>query len=66
MFSGPYLELFARFTRDGWHQWGNEDVEENTIHNVAKRKGHVGSSITSFQQPQSLYGKDRRSVIYLS
>jgi N6-adenosine-specific RNA methylase IME4 len=27
---GPYLELFARFRRDGWTQWGNEDVEENT------------------------------------
>ena len=21
---GPYLELFARFHRDGWVQWGNE------------------------------------------
>ncbi len=21
---GPYLELFARHTRDGWAQWGNE------------------------------------------
>src|ERR1700681_4860423 len=23
---GPYLELFARFRRSGWSQWGNEDV----------------------------------------
>jgi N6-adenosine-specific RNA methylase IME4 len=21
---GPYLELFARFRVDGWHQWGNQ------------------------------------------
>ena len=21
---GPYLELFARHSRSGWHQWGNE------------------------------------------
>lgn len=21
---GPYLELFARHQRKGWHQWGNE------------------------------------------
>ena len=21
---GPYLELFARGTREGWHTWGNE------------------------------------------
>lgn len=27
---GPYLELFARFKRPGWTQWGNEDVEENS------------------------------------
>jgi N6-adenosine-specific RNA methylase IME4 len=24
---GPYLELFARFGRDNWQQWGNEAVE---------------------------------------
>ena len=34
---GPYLELFARFRRPGWHQWGNEDVEENSLYDVAKR-----------------------------
>lgn len=39
--SGPYLELFARFQREGWDQWGNEDVEENSLHGVAKRTGHV-------------------------
>lgn len=24
---GPYLELFARYPRCGWVQWGNEEVE---------------------------------------
>lgn len=24
---GPYLELFARHSRKGWAQWGNEEVE---------------------------------------
>jgi N6-adenosine-specific RNA methylase IME4 len=38
---GPYLELFARFPRDGWCQWGNEDVEDNSLFGVAKRNGHV-------------------------
>jgi len=38
---GPYLELFARFTRPGWRQWGNEDVENNSLNGVAKRKAHV-------------------------
>lgn len=27
---GPYLELFARYQRNGWAQWGNEDVEANS------------------------------------
>lgn len=38
---GPYVELFARFPRDGWRQWGNEDVEDNSLFGVAKRNGHV-------------------------
>jgi N6-adenosine-specific RNA methylase IME4 len=38
---GPYLELFARFKRDGWDQWGNEDVEQNSFHNIALRNGHI-------------------------
>lgn len=38
---GPYLEVFARFRRDGWRQWGNEDVEENSTLGVATRRGHV-------------------------
>jgi N6-adenosine-specific RNA methylase IME4 len=38
---GPYLELFARFCQPGWHQWGNEDVEENSLNGVAKRNGHI-------------------------
>lgn len=25
---GPYLELFARHSREGWCQWGNEVVED--------------------------------------
>ncbi len=42
---GPYLELFARFRRPGWDQWGNEDVEENSLNGVALRKGHVEPSM---------------------
>lgn len=38
---GPYLELFARFPRAGWDQWGNEDVEENSFRGSAKRNGHA-------------------------
>lgn len=42
---GPYLELFARFRRSGWDQWGNEDVEENSFQGVAKRKAHVSQQL---------------------
>ena len=38
---GPYLELFARFRREGWSQWGNEDVESNSQYGVALRNGHA-------------------------
>jgi N6-adenosine-specific RNA methylase IME4 len=27
--SGPYLELFARHSRSGWHQWGDELLSES-------------------------------------
>lgn len=53
---GPYLEVFARFRRPGWDQWGNEDVEENTKYGVAKRKGHAHPELRLFQSPKG-YGR---------
>ncbi|MBX9903055.1 MAG: S-adenosylmethionine-binding protein [Burkholderiales bacterium] len=53
---GPYLELFARFRRDGWHQWGNEDVESNSVYGVAKRKAHVDPQLRLLQSPKG-YGR---------
>lgn len=50
---GPYLELFARFPRPGWTQWGNEDVEENSIHGVAVRNGHARGQLRMFEPPRS-------------
>lgn len=52
---GPYLELFARFARQGWHQWGNEDVEENALHGVAKRNGHTNEQLRLLESPRG-YG----------
>jgi N6-adenosine-specific RNA methylase IME4 len=49
---GPYLELFARFRRKGWSQWGNEDVEENTSNGVALRNGHVDAQIRLLEAPK--------------
>jgi N6-adenosine-specific RNA methylase IME4 len=48
---GPYLELFARFRHPGWHQWGNEDVEENSLYGVAKRKGHTETQLRLLESP---------------
>jgi len=49
---GPYLELFARFTQPGWYQWGNEDVEENSLHGVAKRKAHTEGQLRLLDSPR--------------
>ncbi len=49
---GPYLELFARFPRPGWSQWGNEDVEENSLYGVARRKGHLERQLRLFAPPR--------------
>jgi N6-adenosine-specific RNA methylase IME4 len=38
---GPRVELFARFRRAGWTQWGNEDVEQNSGLGVALRSDHA-------------------------
>jgi len=49
---GPYLELFARFPRAGWDQWGNEDVEENSSHGVAMRNAHVDPQLRLLECPK--------------
>lgn len=51
---GPYLELFARFRRTGWDQWGNEDVETNSLVGRAKRKGHVATQL-KLLSPEKIY-----------
>lgn len=43
---GPYLELFARFRREGWDQWGNEDVEANSITGRPTRTTRVNAVTT--------------------
>lgn len=55
---GPYLELFARFRRPGWTQWGNEDVEENSHYDVAKRKGHEEKQLRLLESPRG-YGNKK-------
>ena len=50
---GPYLELFARFRRTGWSQWGNEDVEENSLYGVGKRNGHADDQMRLLEPPRN-------------
>jgi N6-adenosine-specific RNA methylase IME4 len=54
---GPYLELFARFRREGWTQWGNEDVEQNSFHGVAERNGHHDPQMRLLEGPAQYRGK---------
>lgn len=53
---GPYLELFARFRRPGWQQWGNEDVERNSEANVAHRNGHDDEQLRLLEAPRGYRG----------
>jgi N6-adenosine-specific RNA methylase IME4 len=40
LFDGPYLELFARHARPGWHQWGNEVGKTGGIPNIIHMPGY--------------------------
>lgn len=58
---GPYLELFARFRQPGWSQWGNEDVEQNSVSGVALRNGHLDSQMRLLEAPRGYRAaKERR------
>jgi len=56
---GPYLELFARFRRDGWAQWGNENVETNSETGVALRNGHSNDQMRLLEAPARYRGGKR-------
>lgn len=59
---GPYLELFARFPRANWSQWGNEDVEENHTNGVALRNGHVEPNLRLAEPPRNYRGDSKPIV----
>ena len=59
---GPYLELFARFARPGWAQWGNEDVEKNSLANVAHRTGHTNPQLRLLESPRGYGGKRKFGI----
>ncbi|MBL9177366.1 MAG: hypothetical protein JNM65_04825 [Verrucomicrobiaceae bacterium] len=57
---GPYLELFARFRRPGWDQWGNEDVETNSLHDVAHRTGHIDPQLRLLEAPAAYKARKKK------
>jgi len=44
---GPYLEMFARYARPGWHAWGNEAAEDVEPRGRTHR-GYEGGRIDEF------------------
>jgi N6-adenosine-specific RNA methylase IME4 len=60
---GPYLELFARFPRFGWMNWGNEDVHENQSSGVALRTGHIQPTLRLIEAPRNYRGESAQTVI---
>ncbi|UJS16208.1 MAG: MT-A70 family methyltransferase [Candidatus Jettenia sp.] len=57
---GPYLELFARFRREGWNQWGNENIEENSFNGVTRKKDLTAIQMRLFEPP--IQCKAKKSV----
>lgn len=51
---GPYLELFARYSRPGWRQWGNEEVEDLSGYHPQNEKSHLQAAM--FEDKRS-YGR---------
>lgn len=49
---GPYLELFARYAREGWSAWGNESDQDVTPKGQTHR-GYAGGALDTvpFVQP---------------
>lgn len=49
---GPYLELFARYAREGWSAWGNESDDDVTPKGQTHR-GYAGGALDTvpFVQP---------------
>ncbi|NQD39985.1 MT-A70 family methyltransferase [Glutamicibacter halophytocola] len=41
---GPFLEMFARYPRDGWSAWGNEAESEEEVRGKV-HKGYAGGAI---------------------
>ena len=54
---GPYLEMFARGTREGWHTWGNQSKQYmpdwKTYANHSQSHAIANSQLTLLHSPSS-------------
>ncbi|HKV60125.1 MAG TPA: MT-A70 family methyltransferase [Ktedonobacteraceae bacterium] len=64
---GPYLELFARKSRQGWSQWGNEittDVPKPDLWNQEETIKEIPSSTASLEVIQQYLGHTGTDTTY--
>ena len=52
---GPYLELFARYPRYGWTQWGNEVVEQKSEDETERKVISIARFNTQKHLQQELF-----------
>ena len=52
---GPYVELFARGTRDGWHSWGDQADDYKPEWNTYKNHSQIGKDF----YPMKLFEKNK-------
>lgn len=59
---GPYLELFARYPREGWYVWGDE-ADENVTPRGVTHKGYEGGPIMPPLRPNEHLSNDRARAL---
>ncbi len=59
---GAYLEMFARYPREGWSVWGDESAD-NVVPRGVVHKGYEGGSVLPHLLPHEHIEKDRAREI---
>jgi N6-adenosine-specific RNA methylase IME4 len=60
---GPYLELFARHSRPGWYQWGNEIGGSQEIEDRLKDYSYSPPPVDGEKQPALLRDQNKAAVV---
>ncbi len=59
---GPFLEMFARYPRDGWTVWGDESNDEVTPRGKVHRGYEGGPLLVPATAPHARLSKEERAV----